>query len=260
MTELRAILVCVDYGDLLEITLPYNRHHFSEVMVVTSFNDERTVKCALQNNSHVYQTNAFYTDGAVFNKFRALEEALDSYGRYGWMCIMDADVLWPKHIPWQFVEPRKAFASNGGPLLYPGNLYTPLRRMCEDLTHGAPHEPYWKSYPLHPQQVEWAGYTQIFHADDPHLGPAPWHQTDWTHAGGADSFFQQLWPKENKKRPPFECLHLGSAGRNWCGRVTPYLDGSQDARAQQRLDALRNFMQQRRNTRSFDSEKISHNS
>lgn len=251
---IRAIIVSVDYADLLSITLPYNRHHFSEVMVVTSYNDEDTVRVAQENGAHVYRTNAFYTDGAVFNKFRALEEGLDAFGRYGWMCIMDADVLWPKHIDWSFLDMDYQKAYNNFEM-EEGYLYTPLRRMCEDIT-AVPHEPYWKSYPLHPQQIEWAGYTQIFHAEDPHLPPAPWHQTNWKHAGGADSFFQQLWPASCKLRPPFECLHLGRAGVNWAGRVTPFTDGSQHPDAADRLSTLRNFMQTRRETQSFDSEKI----
>jgi hypothetical protein len=244
---LRAILVSVDYADLLAITLPYNRHHFSEVMVVTSFTDTASAAVAEANNCKVYKTNSFYTDGATFNKFRAMEEGLDAFGRYGWMCIMDADVLWPKHIDWSFLKDN---CMQSGDYF----LYTPLRRMCEE-TH-VPHEPYWRSYPLHPQQIEWAGYTQIFHADDPHLPAAPWHQTNWKHAGGADSFFQQLWPASHKLRPPFECLHLGPAGMNWAGRVTPFTDGTQHPDAQHRLNTLRNFMRTRSQTKSFDSEKI----
>lgn len=256
MTPLRAIIVSVDYADLLSVTLPYNRHHFSDVMVVTSFKDDATVQVAASNNAQVYQTNAFYTDGAYFNKFRALEEALDHYGRYDWMCIMDADVLWPKTIDWNFYpEPNVEYLRGQYPM-FRDCLYTPLRRMCEDLSVGIPHEPYWKSYPLHPQQVEWAGYTQIFHAEDPHLPAVPWHETNWKHAGGADSFFQQCWPKHYKRRPPFECLHLGPAGRNWCGRSTPYLDGSTDPLANHRISSLRNFMTQRKHSKSYDSEKL----
>ena len=261
MTSLRAIIVSVDYADLLSITLPYNRHHFQDVMVVTSYNDEATVKIAKDNAAHVYQTNAFYTDGAVFNKFRALEEGLDAFGRYGWLCIMDADVLWPKHIDWnwphmevpKFNPDIKVWDGSVGPRK--GYLYTPLRRMCEDITH-IPHEPYWKSYPLHPQQVEWAGYTQIFHAEDRHLPTSPWHEVNWKHAGGADSFFQQRWPVSHKLRPSFECLHLGPAGTNWCGRVSAYADGTVPEESDARLLSLRNFMRVRRNTKSFDSEKL----
>lgn len=255
MTPLRAIIVCVDYSDLLAVTLAYNRHHFAEVMIVTTPRDLSTVHVGLQNNARVHMTETFYQDGAVFNKFKALEEGLDEFGRHGWLCIMDADVLWPKEINWNFY-PEELPSLHNKNVMWSASLYTPLRRMCEDLSMGVPQEPYWKSYPLHPQQVEWAGYTQIFHASSPFLPSAPWHQTNWRHAGGADSFFQQLWPKHHKHRPPFECLHLGPAGRNWCGRSTPYLDGTVDPLAEQRISSLRNFMTQRTRTKSFDSEKL----
>jgi hypothetical protein len=239
---LRAFIVCVDYSDLLRLTLDYNRHHFDEVIVVTTKADRATHYAASSNNAYLIKTEKFYENGAHFNKFAALEHALDTLGRHGWLCIMDADVLWPKHIDWKPLEI--------------GNLYTPFRRMCVDIPDNIPQEPYWKSYPLHPQQVEWAGYTQIFHGDDPALPSAPWHQTNWRHAGGADSFFQRLWPQQNKLRPPFEVLHLGPAGVNWCGRATPYLNGDIPDEANNRKAALRHFIQQRKLSKSFDSEKL----
>ena len=49
---MRAILVAVDYADLLAITLPYNRQHFYEVMVVTSLDklDDETREYAAAND------------------------------------------------------------------------------------------------------------------------------------------------------------------------------------------------------------------
>lgn len=257
---LRAIIVCVDYSDYLSLTLPYNRHHFSEVMIVTSPTDTKTQELAAANNCRVHITDAFYADGAVFNKFRAMEEAFGVYGRYGWLCIMDADVLWPKHIDWVFVEPYKQLRLPEHIAtrywMMPGVLHTPLRRMWEDVTPYVPQEPYWAQFPLHPQQVEWAGYTQIFHATDSVLGPAPWHEINWSHAGAPDSWFQQKWEQRNKRRPPFICLHLGQAGRNWCGRATPYIDGSIDPNADMRTRQLRHFMRMRQATRGFEHEKL----
>lgn len=231
---MKAILVCVDYSDFLAITLPYNRHHFEEVMVVTAPNDQKTLQIAVANEASVFVTDAFYNDGADFNKWLALEKGLDRLGRDGLICLMDADVLWPKHIDKKFAYQK-------------GCLYTPKRRMFEDLKQPIPKEPYWKQYPLHPQQREFAGYTQIFHADDLVLGPAPWHQTNWKHAGGADSFFQQKWAEENKIRPPFEVLHLGEAGVNWCGRTTPFLDGSIPPNQEEKRQQLQRYFRGRVN-------------
>lgn len=210
-SPLRAILVCVEYSDLLSITLPYNRHHFTDVMVVTSTTDRETIRVARDNDAKVHVTDLFYTDGAIFNKWRALEEGLDVFGREGLLCIMDADVVWPKQIdhyqfPW-------------------GCLTVPRRHLFVDVTEPLPLEKDWYHYPTM-NEVEFAGYSQIFHANDPHLPPAPWHQTDWTHAGGADSFFQQLWPSHCKLRTDWQVMHLGPPGINWLGRASQRVDGT----------------------------------
>lgn len=232
---MRAIMVCVDYSDLLAVTLPYNRHHFQGVCVVTTLDDHKTTEVAVNNGASVYHTNAFTRGGAVFNKWAALEEGLDSIGRRGWLCVMDADVLWPKVLP-----PFRRDV---------GCLYTPLRRMAPwplaVESCGLPPEGNWGKYPLHRNVAEWAGYSQVFHAEDPRLGPPPWHETDWVHAGGADSMFQLKWPKERKVRPPFEVLHLGPAGTNWCGRASAYADGTEPERARDKLTMLKTYVRGR---------------
>lgn len=236
---MRAILVSVDYSDLLSITLPHNRHHFEEVMVVTDRSDLAAVKIAQDNDCRVYRTNAFYEDGAFFNKWVALEQALDAYGRHGLMCIMDADVLWPESIDWPELKPTK--------------LYGSLRHMLYEWPSDIPAERDWNKFPIHRNINEWAGYTQIFHADDPHLGNPPWHEIDWLHAGGADSFFQAKWPRPDRIRL-FTVLHLGRAGKNWLGRTTPYADGSSHPEAVTRQQQLRQMLHERNG--SFDCEKI----
>ncbi len=230
---MRAIIICVDYSDYLSLSLPYNRHHFEEVVIVTSPSDEQTVKIAKDNKARVFQTEAFYEDGADFNKYKALEQGLDFMGRTGWLSIMDADVVWPKSIP-EFSRQI-------------GHLYTPLRRMLRTPNASLPQEEDWKDIEYHPCMREFSGYTQIFHASDPVLGQAPWHETNWKHAGGGDTFFQFKWKEENKVRPPFECLHLGEDGTNWCGRATPYIDGTVPTDSQERSTKLREYIRGRHN-------------
>lgn len=253
---MRAALVSVDYADLLAITLPLNRKHFSEVMVVTTPDDAATIGVAQANDCRVWKTNRFYDNGAAFAKWRAFEEGLDWFGRHGWMCLMDADVLWPSAIKLTESEDETLAVESAGPVgLYgrtSGVLLTPLRRMCLDPQNWIGEdgrltiqEINWTRFPLHPQQQEWAGYTQIFHASDLVLGPPPWHEVNWRHAGGADSMFQAKWPTWKKFRPPFEVLHLGAAGKNWCGRATPYLDGTVPEKAGERQAQVRDFIRRR---------------
>ena len=158
------------------------------------------------------------------------------------MCIMDADVLWPKIIP----------ETN----YLPGYLYGPLRRMNKDVHSPVPGEVDWQRYRLHGNQTEWAGYTQIFHAKDDCLGHPPWHETNWTHAGGADSFFQRKWDAQHKIRTSWNVLHLGLAGRNWCGRITPYRDKTIPDSQQERARHLRKLIDNRRRTQTFEAEKL----
>lgn len=241
---MRAILVSVDFADLLAITLPHNRHHFKDVCIVTTPSDQATLDVAAANKAKVFATNAFYDDGAMFNKWKALEQGLDYFERKGWLCIMDADILWPRRIPLTNYER--------------GCLYTPHRRILHNPAEWA-GQVNWSRYPVKHEQ-EFAGYTQIFHATDTRLGKPPWHEITWRHAGGADSFFQRKWPPGRKVRPRFEVLHLGDPSKNWCGRAVPYVDGTQHPDAEQRVAKLREFIENRtQGPTRFDGEKLPKN-
>lgn len=268
---MHAIAVSVNYTDMLAVTLPYNRHHFNQFTIVTSPTDAPNLKeIARKNDARIVSTDLFYADGATFNKWRALEWALDVIGRTGWLCLMDADVLWPKDANLCTCPCHSGgmihFSSccEPGHGLSRGKLYTPLRRMWVSAPHNplpirstdmmlggirVPGEEHWKEFPVHRNTAEWAGYSQIFHAEDPVLGPAPWHEIDWKHAGGADSFFQMKWPRDRKVRPPFEVLHLGPAGENWFGRATRYLDGKMPEGSAGRAEMIRGIWTGRRANR-----------
>lgn len=246
---MRALTVCVDYHDYLALSLPYNIRHFTEYWVVTSLIDHKTTELCrrLRNDNrwpiHLIRTDKFYEDGAAFNKYRAIEAALNIMERRGVLALLDADILWPKVIPPWTPEI--------------GRLYTPKRRMFTRVPLPLPSENNWSAYPLHPQQTEWAGYTQIFHANDPVLNQPPWHDINWIHAGGGDSEFQAKWPREKKLRPPFEVLHLGEGFNNWMGRATPFIDGTVAPISAAKVDELRRLVKQRtRGPERFAKEKL----
>lgn len=235
---MKAFIVCVDYWDYLGLTLPCNRHHFEQVWIVTATRDEKTRHIADSNHCRVHLTDSFWKNGADFNKWAALEECLDISGRHGWICVMDADVVWPHHVDFSGLEA--------------GNLYVPLRRNAV-MARQIPPEQSWKGFPIyHPHQF--AGYSQIFHASDEQCQQVPWYQTDWKHAGGADTFFEKRWPDDRKKRPAFECLHLGPPKQNWAGRVSRYLDASIDVNAESRKKKLLAYMESRRTNRQSNKK------
>jgi hypothetical protein len=197
-------------------------------MVVTTPEDVETQKIAQENNAKVFTTRSFYDDGAIFNKWIALEEGLDAFGRHGLMVIMDADIRWPKRIKHQNYEM--------------GKLYTPRRRVLNPIKRFFLEEKHWRSRARLRNESEWAGYTQIFYADDPHLPNPPWHEIDWIYGAGGDSSFQRLWPQDCKVRPSWEVLHLGPLAANWCGRVSPRMDGRNPEKAEERRFKLAEIM------------------
>lgn len=216
----RAICVSVDYGDILEMTLPTHKFFCEETMVVTAPMDTKTIAVAEENGARIHVTDTFYRRNAKFNKFAALEEALDVFGRDGWLLIIDADIVIPKE--------RHPF------IPVQGYMYTPHRRIKHNISDGIPEQRKWRQYKRPMANEEFAGYFQLFHGSDPVLGSPPWHSVDFTWAGSADSFFHSKWQPKKKVRPPFEVLHLGHPFRNWAGRVTPYVDGTVDPKAKER--------------------------
>lgn len=237
-SEIRAVIVCVNYHDFLTVTLPKNARHFKNTLIISSKTDRRTIETVELFQSmgypiELYLTESFWDDGADFNKWKALEEGLSYYGRHGWLCNMDADVLWPHIIP--------DFDLNVG------NLYGPTRRMMAQVSFPIPDEREWsRQFPLHRNLNEIAGFSQIFHADDPALRKQPWFEQNWKHAGGGDSMFQLRWTRDQKIRPPFEVLHLGENGHNWCGRATTMLDGEVPIAADQKRLKVREYIRNRR--------------
>lgn len=226
---MKAIIVCVEYDDLLAITLPRNARHFDEVLVVTSFADGGTEEEAWRARTRIggrvrlHKTDAFYRNGAAFNKGLAMEEGFDVLGRDGWICILDADTLLPDGL---------SLALEG---LKRGHLYSPYRRCLLDPAEY--HDDLdWSTLREGPerQSGEFAGYCQMFHGGDPVLQLRPWYGLDWQHAGGCDSEFWWRWPKKRRIRPDFQVLHLGPMMANWAGRQTARLDGRRGPKAIQR--------------------------
>lgn len=199
---MKAIIVSVDYGPQLSVTLPYNRHHFDEVLVVSAARDSDTARVAAENDARLFLTDAFWDNGADFNKWKALEQGLDRLGRDGWICLIDADILWP----------RRAKL----PSLEVGRLYGPRRLLCPVVPPPIPDESLWTIFGEHPCQ-DFSGFTQVFHASDPVLPAPPWHEQDWRHAGGADTHFNRLWARSKRTRLQWDVLHVGQPGVNWCG-------------------------------------------
>lgn len=211
--KFRGIVICVEYDDLLQITLPSNIHYFSECCVITSLNDSRTIElCESIPNVKVFRTDAFTRYGAKFNKGLAMEEGLEFFGKSDWMVIWDADCIFPMELTL--------------PELEVGKLYGPNRLIFDDVKKWYRNSPNHNWRIAKPTvDIEFPGFFQLFHADDPVLASTPyWYDPTFIHAGGGDCYFQQLWAPQNKVRLNFNVLHLGPRDVNWFGRTSERVD------------------------------------
>jgi hypothetical protein len=215
MEAIRSLVVCVEYDDMLAVTLKRNARHFTEVLVVTHPGDKRTRDVVADvPSASCLLTDAFYRHDAKFNKGLAIEEGFDRLGREGWLCVWDADTL----LPSDFAPPRLTI----------GKLYSAKRRMLENMEEKYKwyfaDERSWRQLPYCADRV-FAGYFHLFNAADPVLEEHPWYDVTFTHAGGGDGYFQSRWSNSDKLMLPFDVLHIGPRDRNWFGRTTRRIDG-----------------------------------
>lgn len=208
MNQIRGLVVCVNYDDLLRITLPRNMGHLSECLVVTHPDDTKTQQVAKAAGAQVLLTDVFYRHGAKFNKGAAIEDGLCHLGRGGWTMVWDADTLLPPKIGW--------------PALAPGRLYGAARRMLENPKDWHPDLD-WSQLPSR-NTPPYMGYCQLFHMSDKVLQFQPWYPVDWAHAGGCDTHFRNKWSRRLWTPLPFEVLHIGPAKTNWAGRASARTD------------------------------------
>lgn len=228
MTEpIRGIVVSVGYDDLLAVTLPRAARHLEEVLVVTHPDDEATKAVAKTvPNARTYETDAFFRHGAAFNKGYAMELAFDALGRWGWILILDADVVLPDAVAW----PEN---------LDPCDLYGARRRVLEDVREWR-EDLDWGRFPARAESSTW-GYFQLFHAGCPYLRGRPWYAVDYVHAAGCDADFQTKWPPQRRLRVGFDVLHLGPLCTNWFGRASERVDGKPVGGWRERLAAMDSY-------------------
>lgn len=226
MNDLRGVTVCVEYDDLLAITLKHNISRMRECYVVTSPQDERT-HALVQSipGAKLFVTDAFYRGGAKFNKGLALEECFDHMGREGWMLIWDADIVFPPM--WSMDRPLEVDVLYGARRLILNNIKAFNDKMDWRTARETKDRP-------------GTGYFQLFNAASPTISQLPWYDATFTHAGGGDGYFTARWAR--KQFLPFKVLHLGPRDQNWMGRATERLDGELHPDAAKRAADMRHYL------------------
>ena len=94
-TRLEAVVVCENYSDFLEETLPFNLPHVDRLVVVTSHEDERTRALCTKWSVECVVTDMFSEGGRSFGKGPAINIGLSSLRCTGWILQLDADIVLP---------------------------------------------------------------------------------------------------------------------------------------------------------------------
>jgi hypothetical protein len=225
---MEAITVCVNYGDFLAHTLPHNRKHFSNYIVVTSTSDSFTKRVCDFYEVKCFQTDIFYQNNDVFNKGKGINAAIKHLNLDRWVLHLDADIyLFPN-----FKTILK------GANLDEQSLYSVDRLMCNSYED-------WLKFLSNPLTT-YNGVTEKFkigtrliNQDD--MGYLPlgyfqlWHpQRSGVHkycenhgkADYTDLKFSKQWSRDKRKLiADMFVVHLDSQkspmGENWSGRKTP---------------------------------------
>jgi hypothetical protein len=93
--RLEAVVTCVGFGDILDITLALNHPHVDHLIVVTSHDDRETQAVARKHSATCVQSDLFRKNGRNFNKGAAINAGMDCFQYHGWRLHFDADIIFP---------------------------------------------------------------------------------------------------------------------------------------------------------------------
>lgn len=228
--KFEAVIVCVNYADFLVQTLPHIRHIFDRIVVVTSTKDGYTQQVCDYYRVECLQTDAFYDDGATFNKARGINAGLAALDKDGWVVHLDADIYLP---PWTRTILDQVY-------LCPDSIYGIDRQMCRSFEGWVNflarpilmHEFYYlvhaRAFPLgsrvaHYNQAD--GYFPIgfFQLWNPRRSGIERYPENSPGADHTDVVFSKSFPLGCRRlMPEFYAIHLESEkspmGINWNGR------------------------------------------
>jgi len=201
-TRIHGLTVCVNYADLLALSIERWVHSLASLTVVTDLQDAATAALAEAHGCRVFRTNVFYECGATFNKGAAMEQARQQMPWQDWILFFDADII-----------PQADWISAADHWLVPGNLYSARR-------FDAPTPEDIEAPGLRPITTDGigVGYFQLFHSGDPKVQQTPpLLETWWKHAGVYDCNFMHRWNPRERHLLPIRLVHVGPRD-NWWGR------------------------------------------
>jgi hypothetical protein len=190
--HLDGVIVCVDYGKILQQSIAANVKHFRKLVVVTTSDDQITQQVATDAGAFVVISDRCYDHGDPFNKGRMLNDGLAYLRPDDWVLFTDADILlFPSLAEW--------FSSH---VLNPDCLYYTSRyhaRSRQDFQRCLRHWPKIRRLLFRDEtsdQKAW-GYFQLWHSRSRFIRQRqPPVAEAFPNAGSVDNNFARQWPRD----------------------------------------------------------------
>jgi len=233
---LEAVIVCVNYSDFLAHTLPHNKSHFDNLIVITDTKDKETEKLCEYYHVKCIQTDIFYENGNSFNKGAAINYGLSQLNNKGWVMHLDADIYLPpltrhilENIP---LEAHKIYGADR--LMCPSyEGWIKFLSVPRNIQEGWVYI-HLNSFPIGVRIAEYnnknAGYEPIGYLQlwNPRGSGVFNYPTEHDYCDRTDVLHCKKFPRQNRELlPEIVVIHLesegllvDSMGKNWKGRKT----------------------------------------
>lgn len=230
MPTLEAVVICVNFSDVLAHTIVHNASLFDRLLIVTDRSDAATRKLCDHHYVECVCTDEFYHSDQAFNKGRGINVGLDRLSKSDWVLHMDADIVLPARF-------RKLFDTVLD--LDPACIYGIDRLMCPDfpawvrhmgspvIQHAAEIFVIPDGFPMGTRvaKLDHEGYVPIgfFQLWHPGTSGIASYPVEHGTAGRADMLHALKWARRKRMLiPEIFGIHLGSplpkGTNNWRGR------------------------------------------
>jgi len=213
------IAVCIDYDDFLELTLDRYQQTFDEVVVVSSASDRRTLAlCAHAGVRCVLSERARFR-GLDFNLPALVNDGYAALKPEDWVCKLDPDI----HLPENARSLLESCLDDPDPLWGSRRYFCASRGRFDEFAQAGD---YGLLEPPYEAGEEILGFLQLFNVRSAYLAgrSVPYEEERYAPPSRTnDRLFNALWPLEQRRRLPFDVVHLGldAIGTNWKGRRSP---------------------------------------
>jgi hypothetical protein len=233
MSRFEAVTVCLHYADFLEHSIRANQSHFDDWVVVTSKEDQDTLRVCERYGVRTALCPYFKKNASPSNKALAINLGLAHLKCSDWMIHIDADTVLPRNFRGliENAEPRKDCIYGVDRVHCPtwDDWYRFLTAIEPDLKHYFVQSPGGWSMGTRLSHFEFGGYVPIgfFQMWNRESRITRYPTTQDGGAEHTDVLHSLQWARPNRVLlPEIIAIHLDSEpcqmGANWNGRTTKW--------------------------------------